>query len=163
MKVWSELNLVVDTIFKWCHKAEERVLLSLVGLLMQPGRFWGHNLWSGRGSRRPWRRTIGQPQRSSGKPFSTLEGGSSAQPVLFTVEVGSCWLTRATFSDVFSNYRGITLLSSHTFYARVLKGEFGRWLNLGFRRNNAVSVFPGCQLTVTPGTNWNISISTKWC
>ncbi|KAI3360318.1 hypothetical protein L3Q82_014631 [Scortum barcoo] len=50
-------------------------------------RSWRQKLGSGRlSSWRPWRRTIGRPQRrDSGKPSGASEGGSSTLPTLFTV------------------------------------------------------------------------------
>ncbi|KAI3359210.1 hypothetical protein L3Q82_002735 [Scortum barcoo] len=41
----------------------------------QPGQSWRQKLGSGRSSMRPWRRTIGQPRRNSGKLSSASEGG----------------------------------------------------------------------------------------
>ncbi|KAK7877033.1 hypothetical protein WMY93_032251 [Mugilogobius chulae] len=56
----------------------------------QLGRSRRQKLWTGRGSGRPWRRTIGRPQRNSGKPSDTSGEESSASPTLFTVQVESC-------------------------------------------------------------------------
>ncbi|KAI3356258.1 hypothetical protein L3Q82_017505 [Scortum barcoo] len=97
-------NPVVDTGSKGCRQAKEGVLSDHVGLWdswtqltgtgrpskPQPGRSWRQKLGSGRSSVRPWRRTIGRPQRDSGKPSGASEGGSSTLPTLFTVQVGSC-------------------------------------------------------------------------
>ncbi|KAK3522902.1 hypothetical protein QTP86_007322 [Hemibagrus guttatus] len=56
-------------------------------------------LGSGRSSVRAWRRTIGQPQGNSGRPFGASEGVSSSLPTLFTVEVESCWPRLGILSD----------------------------------------------------------------
>lgn len=111
LELWMQgLNPMVDTSRKGWHQAEGRPLFVCVGLWISQCSSWvligeasyspgcpgGKNLHLRRVRRGHGE---GQPWESSSKVSVTSRGGSSALPILFTLHVGSCWLSLKAMLD----------------------------------------------------------------